>query len=233
MRNQLNDQQRLQQLREIDVKLQEIVPIIAEMNTICREIGKEQIYYEPEIATEVKSDGTKVSKVVVKVYPDRMDRETAGVIPCDVFTDSIYFNVKELYEDFEERGFTPSADDQEDDGETYGWNLSDSWHEIGSVYIFLLSLFNLIDTPKDESPIIDSKGIKNGMQNYSINLEILDYDKTTKLNILEYETLRELVGKYLKVKLTLKRAVDIPDKYNFKTMAKYEWIDADKTVFET
>ena len=76
MRNQLNDQQRLQQLREIDVKLQEIVPIIAEMNTICREIGKEQIYYEPEIATEVKSDGTKVSKVVVKVYPDRMDRET-------------------------------------------------------------------------------------------------------------------------------------------------------------
>ena len=168
MRNQLNDQQRLQQLREIDVKLQEIVPIIAEMNTICREIGKEQIYYEPEIATEVKSDGTKVSKVVVKVYPDRMDRETAGHIPCDVFTDSIYFNVKELYEDFEERGYTPSTDDQEDEGETYGWNLSDSWHEIGSVYIFLLSLFNLIDTPKDESPIIDSKGIKNGMQNYSI-----------------------------------------------------------------
>lgn len=41
MKNQLNDQQRLQQLREIDVKLQEIVPIIAESNTICREIGKE------------------------------------------------------------------------------------------------------------------------------------------------------------------------------------------------
>lgn len=68
MRNQLNDQQRLQQLREIDVKLQEIVPIIAEANTICREIGKEQVYYEPEIATEVKSDGTKMSKVIVKVY---------------------------------------------------------------------------------------------------------------------------------------------------------------------
>ena len=45
--------------------------------------------------------------------------------------------------------------------------------------------------------------------------------------------MRELVGKYLKVKLTLKRATDIPDKYNFKTMAKYEWIDADKTIFET
>ena len=221
-------------MREIDVKLQEIVPIIAETNTICREIGKEQVYYEPEIATEVKSDGTKVSKVVVKVYADRTDKENSGVIPCDTFTDNVYFNIKELYEEFEENNFQVKAsEDPDDDGETFGWNLSDSWHEIGSVYIFLLSLFNLIDTPKDESPIIDSKGIKNGMQNYSIQLEILDYDKTTPLNIFEYETLRELVGKHLKVKLCLKRATDIPDKFTFKTMAKYEWIDADRTTFET
>ena len=81
------------------------MPIIAETNTICREIGKEQVYYEPEIATDVKSDGTKVSKVVVKVYQDRTDKENAGVIPCDTFTDNIYFNVKELYEEYEERGF--------------------------------------------------------------------------------------------------------------------------------
>ena len=195
-------------------------------------IGKEQVYYEPEIATEVKSDGTKISKVIVKVYQDRRDKENSGVIPCDTFTDHIYFSVKELYEDFEERGYHPS-EDPDGEGEVFGWNLSDSWHEIGSVYIFLLSLFNLIDTPKDESPIIDSKGIKNGMQNYSVQLEILDYDRTTQLNILEYETLRELIGKHLKVKLSLKRATDIPDKYTFKTMAKYEWIDADKTVFET
>ena len=61
----------------------------------------------------------------------------------------------------------------------------------------------------------------------------MDYDKTTPLNILEYETLRELMGKHLKVKLTLKRAADIPEKFTFKTMAKYEWIDPDMTVFET
>lgn len=83
MRNQLNEQQRQQQLREIDAKLQEIVPIIAETNTICREIGREQIYYEPDILTEVKSDGTKVSKVIVKVYPDRTNREESGIIPFD------------------------------------------------------------------------------------------------------------------------------------------------------
>ena len=144
------------------------MPIIAETNTICREIGKDQIFYEPDISTEVKSDGSKVSKVVVKVYPDRSNREECSIIPCDTFTDVTYFGIKDKYEEFEEGGFNVKEEDADDLGETFGWNLSDSWHEIGSVYVFLISLYNLIDTPKDESPIIDSKGMKNGSQHYSI-----------------------------------------------------------------
>ena len=56
---------------------------------------------------------------------------------------------------------------------------------------------------KDESPIIDSKGIKQGMQTYSLTLDLLDRDKTAKLNALEYETLAEseLNGKYLNMNL--------------------------------
>jgi hypothetical protein len=68
MKLQLNDQLRQQQFREIDVKLQEIVPKIAEINTICREIDRENVYYEPEIVTDVQSDGRKLSRVVVCVY---------------------------------------------------------------------------------------------------------------------------------------------------------------------
>lgn len=191
----------------------------------------EQVFYEPDINTEVKSDGTKVSRVVVRVYADRTNKEESGIIPCDVFTDVIYFNVKEKFEEFEDSGVVDKVDD--DAGENFGWALSDSWHEIGCVYIFLLSMFNLIDTPKDESPIIDTKGIKNGMQQYAVHMEILDYDKTTKLDILEYENLRELIGKHIKVKFSLKRATEIPEKYSFKTMAKYDWIDPERTGFET
>lgn len=153
MRNQLGDQQRQQQLREIDNKLQEIVPIIAEMNTICREIGKEHIYYEPDIQLEVKSDGQKVARVVVKVYPDRLNKEEVGIIPFVQFTDHIYFNVKELYEEFEEKGQI-NMEDPEDECETFGWSITDSWHEIGSVFVFLISWYNLIDV-RDESPVFD------------------------------------------------------------------------------
>ena len=108
MRKQLNEQSRMQQFREIDARLQEIVPKIAEVNTICREIGRETVLYEPEIATEVKTDGSKESRVVVRVYPDRTSKEESGVIPWDTFTDTVYFEVKDLYEEAEEKNFDMS-----------------------------------------------------------------------------------------------------------------------------
>lgn len=41
------------------MKLQEIVPKINEINMICREIGRDNVMYEPEIDTEVFPDGRK------------------------------------------------------------------------------------------------------------------------------------------------------------------------------
>jgi len=59
---------------------------------------------------------------------------------------------------------------------------------------------------------------------------LLDVDKSTKLNPLEYENLNELIGKHLKLKIELKKASDLPDKYIFKTMCRYTWND---NSFET
>lgn len=60
------------------MKLQEIVPKIAEINTICREIGRDNVYYEPEIITDVQSDGRKLSRVVISVFADRNNRDSKG-----------------------------------------------------------------------------------------------------------------------------------------------------------
>lgn len=78
------------------------MPKIAEINTICGEIGRESVYYEPEIIIEVQDDGSKVSKIAINVYPDRNDRDEKAQISWDTFTDKIYFDIKDLYEDFEE-----------------------------------------------------------------------------------------------------------------------------------
>lgn len=79
------------------------------------------------------------------------------MIPFEQFTDKVYFDIKELYEDAEEAGF-PGNYSTENDGDTFGWALTDSWFHLGNVYYFLLSVFNLVETSKDSSPIIDTKG---------------------------------------------------------------------------
>ena len=84
LKSQLDKEKQAQQLREIDQKLQELVPKINEANIICRELKRENIMYKPDIFTEVNADGSRSSKVQVKVYQDRNNEDTASVIPYEV-----------------------------------------------------------------------------------------------------------------------------------------------------
>lgn len=77
-------------MREIDEKLAEIVPKIAEVNNICQELGRSEYYYEPAITTEVLNDGRKVSRVVCKVYPNRNNKDVFNILSFDKF-DDVYF----------------------------------------------------------------------------------------------------------------------------------------------
>lgn len=74
-----------------------IVPKIAEINAICVEFGKEQFLYEPEIITEIQQDGRRVSRVVVRVYVDKNNREIFSQLSGPVFTDIVYQKIKDLY----------------------------------------------------------------------------------------------------------------------------------------
>jgi hypothetical protein len=65
----------MQQFREIDERLNELVPKVAEINTICKEVYRENVLYEPNITTDVNPDGSKVSRLVVRVYPDKQNLE--------------------------------------------------------------------------------------------------------------------------------------------------------------
>jgi len=132
----------------------------------------------------------------------------------------VYFDIKDLYEEAEDKGF-PGNYNTNNDSEVFGWALTDSWHHIGNVYFFLLSVYNLIEAGKESSPIIDTKGLIQGKLNFSVEFEIYDSDKKTKLNALEYDSLNELMGRNLMLNIELKKASELNEKYNFKTMCKY------------
>jgi hypothetical protein len=183
---------------EIDARLQEIVPKLNEVNMICREVGREHILYDPDIMTEFNADGTRQSKVAVRVYPDRKYKHISSTIPLDVFIDETYFKIKELYDEVESAGFELDQINMENDDETFGWSLTEEWYLIGNVYFFLLSIYNLLDV-SDESSIYDAKGMVVGRLTYDMKHAIYDTDKTTKLSVIDKETLDELHGKYLKM----------------------------------
>jgi hypothetical protein len=46
--------------------------------------------YEPEIITEIQQDGKRVSRVVVRVYVDKNNKEIFSQLSCPVFTDIVY-----------------------------------------------------------------------------------------------------------------------------------------------
>mmetsp|Transcript_31758 Transcript_31758/g.48718 ORF Transcript_31758/g.48718 Transcript_31758/m.48718 type:complete len:88 (-) Transcript_31758:805-1068(-) len=72
--------------------------MILEMNAIAGEFGRTNYLYEPEVITEIMKDGRKQSRIVVRLYVDKNDKSVYSQLEYPVFTDSVYFNVKEQYE---------------------------------------------------------------------------------------------------------------------------------------
>ena len=68
---------------------------------------------------------------------------------------------------------------------------------------------------------------------YSIGIELFDYDGAKPLNILKYNSLNDVVGKILKLSIDLKKASAIPEKLAHEVQCRYNWLDEEKTQFET
>jgi hypothetical protein len=68
---------------------------------------------------------------------------------------------------------------------------------------------------------------------YSMGIELLEYEGGKPLNILKYNSLNDVVGKILKLAIELKKATGIPEKLAYEVQCRYNWIDEDKSQFET
>jgi hypothetical protein len=52
--------------------------------------------------------------------------------------------------------------------------------------------------------------------NYSISIDLFDYEGGKPLNILKYGTLNDLLGKYLKLSIELRQAKELPEKLSYR-----------------
>lgn len=144
------------------------MPRIAEVNTICAELGKDKFLYEPEIVTQIQEDGRRVSMVRIRVFPDKDNKEVFSQLSCSVFSDTVYMKVKELYESLFDEDEHNDFDPNKVDESAFGFDLDSNNSVIGFFYIFLMPIYNLIDVKADRTPIIDNKGHIMGYVRYSL-----------------------------------------------------------------
>lgn len=212
-----------------------MIAMVNESNEICQNLGRYNYHYEPFIRTEVLPDGRKVPKVCCRAFPDR-DKDFNVELTFDQFEDKI-FMIRDKWEafqyDLEEGGnIAPELDVDEHEGEIFGMVVTNDWHLIGNVYVFMDSLANLLDTVKDESPIIDTKGDTKGSLTYSLQPKVYDEDGQL-MNLMLVDSVNELLGRNLTVELGIHEAKEIPEKWTTLNYASYQWVDEQARMFET
>ena len=143
---------------------------------------------------------------------------------CPVFTDIVYQKIKDLY------GTLFDDDDDNDvnldniDDSVFGFDMDSNNSIIGHIYIFLATIFNLIDVKMDRTPIIDTKGDIQGYVRYQLGFQIFEqFGNIEVTDLIEYETLSELVGKRIKLKFYIKNGENLPKKLCSKTFCQYEF----------
>lgn len=112
-------------------------------------------------------------------------------------------------------------DPRTNDNKIFGMQKKMAHDLIGYVYFFLASMFNLIETRNDNTPIIDVKGNIRGTVNYSVGYDVLDPFTGHPIPLENFDTMTDLIGKKLKVTMDLKRAAELPEKQCTDVFARY------------
>lgn len=200
------------------------MPKIAEVNAICAELGREHYLYEPEIVTQIMQNGKRISRVVIRLYFDKDHKNVYCVLPMSHFTDAVYHEVKDRYETLVDDIEGNDVDLNQIPDSVFGIGEESSQTLIGNFYIFLATVYNLIDVKVDKTPIMDTKGQITGYAHYGLSFKVLEpYGESEIRELIEYETLNDLSGKRLRLFVELKRAEALPKKLCTSTYCQYDF----------
>lgn len=162
----------------------------------------------------------------MRVYVDKNAKDVFSQLSCPVFTDTVYQNIKDMYEALFDDDDTNDVDFSQVDDSAFGFDLDSNKSIIGHFYIFLMTIYNLIDVKSDRTPIIDSKGQIQGHVRYSLDFKVFEpygnADQEIK-DLMDYESLSELAGKKLRLNFQIHEGEGLPGKLCTKTFCEYEF----------
>lgn len=220
---------------DLQICLARMIAMCNEANEMCQNLGRYHYNYRPCIKTEIMPDGSKMPVVICRAYPDR-EKDFYNEMNTLEFEDKL-FMIREKWENFQyelDRGndVAPELEIDQDEGYIFGLEVKDEWRLIGNVYIFMDSISHLLDTVKDQSPIIDSNGEIKGKLVYSFEPKVFD-DNGEPMNLMLLDNINNLTGRNMSIQFNIHSCKEIPEKLSSQVFAQYQWIDEDGRFFQT
>lgn len=220
---------------DLQICLARMISMCNEANEMSQNLGRYHYNYRPCIKTEIMPDGTKMPVVICRAYPDR-EKDFYNEMNTLEFEDKL-FMIREQWENFQyelDKGneVAPELGINEDEGYIFGLEVKDEWRLIGNVYIFMDSVTFLLDTVKDQSPIIDSNGEIKGKLVYSFEPKVFD-DNGEPMNLMLLDNINNLIGRNMSIQFNIHSCKEIPEKLSSQVFAQYQWIDEDGRFFQT
>lgn len=223
-------------LEGLQDQLAKMIIMCNEANEVAASLGRENYHYEPFIETVVMPDGSTKPKVFCKAFPDK-NKEFHNVLSFDEMEDKM-FRIRDKWEEYQydvdhDGPNSKALEIDEYEGEIWGLLITDDWHLIGSMFLYMDSLALFMGTPSDEAPIYDTKGKEQGKLAYSIDLKVYDSKDGKEKDIFLLDSLKENFGDDMEVGLSIHQAKNLPEKYCNQVFAEYQWIDDSATLFST
>ena len=84
-----------------------------------------------------------MSRVIIKVYVDKDKKDVYSQLYFSTFLDTVYLRLKEMYDNYldEDQKFNVNSVDEL----AFGFDLDNNNSNIGVFYIFLMTIYNLIE----------------------------------------------------------------------------------------
>ena len=84
-----------------------------------------------------------MSRVIIKVYVDKDKKDVFSQLYFSTFLDTVYLRLKEMYDNYldEDQKFNVNSVDEL----AFGFDLDNNNSNIGVFYIFLMTIYNLIE----------------------------------------------------------------------------------------
>lgn len=226
------------QKKDLEFKLIKLIPMLNEANTICQTLGRNSYGYEPYIHTDILPDGRKVSKLMVKAYPDIDKKEINNTMEFEEFEDKLFMirekweNVQYSLENGEDADLELHMEADQNEAETFGMIIQNQDKLIGNAFIFCDSLSYLLDSKEEWATVLNFKGDTKGKLKYSLHPTAYD-ERGEKINLVHYENIGTLLNHTLQVELKIHQIEGLPEKYCNGVYCAYNWIDEAAERFET